>query len=220
MNWSLRWEGIEKWSIWKGLLKRMQIEHSYASTYIENVQITDIGRSVNTQSISSGFAPLFGVNASFDEKIFKGILTAKLKVSKTNTYSATAASGAIISMQNTTDLTAEASYVMKGFSFPLFGISLQNDLEFSFLFTYKDNITSTYDVLDRGSFTGKNEDGRTLTGNTQIILEPRARYNLSKVITASFFIRYEGTFNEGAAQPGYHTIQVGLDIMMNISGGR
>ena len=220
MNWSLRWEGIEKWSVWKGVIKRLQIEHTYNSNYVENIQITDIGRSVNTQSISSGFAPLFGLNASFDEKIFRGILTAKIKLSKISTYSATAAAGAIISMQNTTDITAEASYVMKGFSFPLFGINLQNDFEVSLLCTYKDNITSTYDVLDRGSFTGKNKDGRTLTGNTQIIIEPRARYNLSKTINASFFIRYEGTFNEGAAQPGYHTMQVGLDIMMNISGGR
>jgi hypothetical protein len=40
------------------------------------------------------------------------------------------------------------------------------------------------------------------------------------MFTASFFIRYEGTFNEGASNPGFHTTQVALDIMMNISGGR
>jgi cell surface protein SprA len=220
INWSFRWEGIEKWAIWNGLIKHMQIEHAYTSTYVENAQVTDIGRSLGTQTINSGFSPLFGVSASFDEKIFKGILKASVKWSQTTAYSATAASGAIISMQNTTDITATASYVMKGFEFPLFGISLKNDFEVSFLFTYKDNNTGTYDVLDRGSFTGENVDGRTLTGNTQIIIEPRARYNISQIITASFFIRYEGTFNEGAAQPGYHTLQIGLDIMLNISGGR
>jgi cell surface protein SprA len=151
----------------------------------------------------------------------KGVLTASLKWSETSNYSATTASGAIISLQRTTDITAQASYIMKGFTMPIFGFNTKNDFELSFLFTFKKNNTGTFDVLDPNSYSGKNETGgRTLTGNKQIIIEPRARYNISQIITASFFIRYEGTFNEGAANPGFHNIQVGLDIMMNISGGR
>ncbi len=220
INWGLRWEGLEKWGIWNDLVKRMSVEHAYNSMYVETAQITDNGRSVTNQTVNYGFAPLFGVSASFDEKIMKGVLTASLKWSETTAYSATTASGAIVSVQHTTDITAQASYVLKGFSFPLFGINLKNDLEFSFIFTYKDNNTGTYDVLDRGSFTGDNANGRTLTGNTQFVVEPRARYNISQLVTAAFFMRYEGTFNEGAANPGYHTIRVGLDIVLNISGGR
>jgi hypothetical protein len=104
---------------------------------------------------------------------------------------------------------------------PFFGFNLKNDLELSFLFTYKKNNTGTFDVLDPKSYSGDNTaGGRTLTGNTQIIVEPRARYQISQIITASLFFRYEGTFNEGAANPGYHNTQIGLDIMINISGGR
>ncbi|MFN3306867.1 MAG: hypothetical protein ACK42Z_06740, partial [Candidatus Kapaibacteriota bacterium] len=60
----------------------------------------------------------------------------------------------------------------------------------------------------------------TLDGNTQIIIEPRARYSLSQRLSASFFMRYEGTFTEGASSPGFSNFQVGLDIRLSISGGR
>ena len=221
VNWGIRWEGIEKWKIWNDAVRRMTVEHIYTSTYTEIAQITDMGRIVQTQSLNYGFSPLFGVTASFDEKLLKGVLTSSIKWSETSTYSATAASGAIISLQRTTDITAMASYVMKGVSFPFLGFNLKNDFELSFLFTFKKNKTGTFDVLDERSFSGSNAvEGRTLTGNTQIIVEPRARYNINQMFTASFFIRYEGTFNEGASNPGFHTTQVALDIMMNISGGR
>jgi len=98
---------------------------------------------------------------------------------------------------------------------------LKNDFELSFLGTYKDNQNTTYDILDPTSYEGGNtNNGWTLNGNTQIILEPRARYSLSNIVTASLFVRYEGTFTAGAAQPGYYTTQFGLDIRIAISGGR
>ena len=221
VNWTFKWDGLEKFPLWRDLVKRMTIEHNYTSTYIEIGQTTDLGRIIQTQSMQSGFNPLFGVSASFDEKILKGILTASIKWSETSNYSATTASGAIISLQRTTDITANASYVMKQFSIPFLGFDLKNDLELAFLFTFKKNNTGTFDVLDEKSYSGNNAtDGRSLTGNTQIILEPSARYVISQMFTARFFFRYEGTFNQGAANPGFHNTQVGLDIAINISGGR
>ena len=221
VNWNIRWEGIEKWKIWNNTVRRMTIEHNYISTYTEVAQITDMGRIVQTQSLNYGFSPLFGLSASFDEKLLRGVFQSSIKWSETSTYSATTASGAIISLQRTTDITATASYVMKGITIPFLGFNIKNDLEFSFLFTFKKNKTGTFDVLDDKSFSGSNAvNGRTLTGNTQIIVEPRARYNINQMFSASFYIRYEGTFNEGASNPGFHTTQVALDIMMNISGGR
>ena len=221
VNWTFKWEGLEKFPLWSDYVRRMNIEHNYTSTYVEVGQTTDLGRVVQTQSMQSGFSPLFGVSASFDEKIMKGILTASIKWSETSNYSATTASGAIISLQRTTDITANASYVMKQFSIPFLGFNLKNDFEIAFLFTFKKNNTGTFDVLDTKSYSGDNAaGGRTLTGNTQIILEPSARYVISQMFTARLFFRYEGTFNEGAANPGYHNTQIGLDISINISGGR
>ncbi len=219
-NWGIRWEGLEKWALWKSLIKRMTVDHAYMSTYQENVNITDRGRAIQNQVVQYGFSPLIGVNATFDDKKLDGTLTATLRWSTTTSYQLNTAARSVISNQNTNEITAQASYLMRGFEFPLFGIKLKNDLEYSFLFTYKANKTGTYDVLDKSSYQGQNKDGRTLTGNTQIIIEPRARYSISNRLTASAFFRYEGTFNEGAAQPGYHTTQVGVDLKINIAGGR
>ncbi len=220
LNWGIRWDGLEKYKFWRDYVKKVTVDHVYTSTYQENVQVTNQGRAVQNQIVQYGFNPVIGVTANFDDEVFDGTLTANVRWSSTTSYQLNAASRSTISKQNTNEITMQASYTMRGFEFPLFGINLKNDLEYSFLFTFKDNNQGTFDVLDRSSFTGRNKDGRTLTGNKQIIVEPRARYSMSNRVTASFFVRYEGTFNEGAAQPGFHTTQVGLDIRISLAGGR
>lgn len=220
-NWVIRWEGLEKFWLWKDYIKRMTFDHSYISTYQENTQITDNGKNVLSQTVQYGFQPLVGLNATFDDKKFDGTLTATLRWSSTKSYSVNNASRSIVTAQSTDEITAQASYVMRGFDFPLFGINLKNDFELSFLFTYKHNGRDTYDVTEpSGTYTGDQSQGRVLDGNTQIIVEPRARYSLSNRVTASAFVRYDGTFTEGAAQPGFHTIQVGFDFRLSLAGGR
>ena len=219
-NWVLRWEGLEEYPFIKDYVKRMTFEHSYVSTYQENAQITDKGRNVQNQVVQYGFQPLLGLTASFDEEKMGGTLTATLRWSNNKSFNLTSSNRSTISSQTTNEITAQASYTQEGFSFPLFGINLENDLEYSFLFTYKGNNRATYNVLDPETYEGENNEGTTLDGNTQIIVEPRIRYQMSNIVTASLFVRYEGTFTEGAAQPGYHTTQFGLDIRMSISGGR
>jgi len=152
---------------------------------------------------------------SFDEKELNGLLTATLKYNSTSQYQLSSSNRSTITRQATDEIQAQASYTLKGFEFPLFDLILKNDIEFSFTGSFKKNRRSTYDVLD---YAGEN--GRTLDGNTQITLEPRVRYSMSNRITASFFIRYEGTYTEGASTPGYNTVQTGLDIRISIAGGR
>jgi cell surface protein SprA len=221
LNWTFRWEGIEKWNMFKKLLKRLTLEHNYQSTYQESIQITDLGKFIQNQTVQYGFQPLIGLTASFDEKKLDGALTATVRYSTQKSYMVNTTSRSVIAAQSTNDFTTQWTYTMRGFDFPLFGIKLKNDLELSFLGTYKSNQNTTYDILNPTSFQGGNKnDGWTLNGNTQIIIEPRARYTLSNIISAALFVRYEGTFTEGAAQPGYHTTQFGLDIRIAISGGR
>ncbi|MFW6276605.1 MAG: hypothetical protein ACOC2K_02890, partial [Bacteroidota bacterium] len=218
INWAIRWEGLEEWELWQGLIKRMSVEHSYVSTYQENVEITDDGRSVQSQMAQYGFQPFVGVTATFDDDKLDGNLTANFRIATQSSFTLNSAARSTISRQSTTEITGQAAYTMKGFEFPLFGLILENDFELSFMATYKNNDRATYDLLNRDTFN--NNEGQTLDGNTQIILEPRARYSMSNRVTASFFVRYEGTFTEGAAQPGFHTTQVGLDIRISIAGGR
>ncbi|MBX3045241.1 MAG: cell surface protein SprA [Candidatus Kapabacteria bacterium] len=221
VNWSIRWEGLEKFALWKNLITRMSVDHQYVSTYQENAQITDNGRAVLTQTVQYGFQPFIGVNVAFDEDMLDGILTATLRWSNTKSYNINNAARASVNSQLTNEITAQASYTMRGFEFPIFGINLKNDLEYSFLLTYKRNKRHTFDITrPSDTYAGDNSEGETLDGNTQIIVEPRARYSLSSRLTASFFVRYEGTFTEGAAQPGFHTTQVGFDLRISIAGGR
>jgi len=221
INWAIRWEGLEKFALWKDYVNRMTLDHQYTSTYQENAQLTDNGKAVQAQTVQYGFQPFIGINASFDEEKFDGLLTATLRWSYTKSFQVNSAARATINSQSTNEITAQASYTMRGFEFPIFGINLKNDFELSFLFTYKGNSRSTYDITkDPNSYGGDKAEGETLDGNTQIIVEPRARYSLSSRLTASFFVRYEGTFTEGAARPGFHTVQVGFDLRLSIAGGR
>lgn len=221
INWAIRWEGLEKFALWKDYVNRMTFDHQYTSTYQENVQITDNGRSLQTQMVQYGFQPLIGLNASFDEEKFDGLLTATLRWSYTNSFQINSAAPSIVNSNSTSEITTQGSYTMRGFEFPLFGINLKNDFELSFLFTYKYNGRSTYDITaNPTNYTGDKKTGEVLDGNTQLIVEPRARYSLSSRLTASFFVRYEGTFTEGAAKPGFHTYQVGFDVRLSVSGGR
>ncbi|MGA2296472.1 MAG: cell surface protein SprA [FCB group bacterium] len=215
LNWSIRWDGIEKWGIWNGLLKNATIEHVYSSKYNEIAQVNDLGRDIQNQQVQVGFQPLIGINVGYNEDKLKGILTTTLRLNTTTTYQLSSASGATIAKQTSTEIQAQGNYTMKGFEFPLLGLTLKNDVEGIFFFSYKSNKSATYDVLNFDS-----ESGRQLNGSTTITLEPRIRYTMSNRVKASFFVRYEGTTNEGAAAPGFSTTQVGLDISISIAGGR
>lgn len=216
VNWAFRWEGLEKWELLKPIApKRILIEHIYTSKYQENVLINDNGRAIQGQSVQYGFQPFVGISVSFDEKKYKGIFTASLRYNTTTTFQINSTARSTITRQTTDEVQAQASYTLRGFEFPLFNLILRNDLEFSFLGSYRRNKRATYDILN---YTG--EKGRTLDGNTQIIIEPRARYSISQRLSASFFMRYEGTLTEGASSPGFSNFQVGLDIRLSISGGR
>ena len=220
VNWAFRWEGIEKWTLWDGFAKRVSLEHTYQSNYQEAAQITDNGRTVQSQQIQFGFMPLIGVTMGFDEKKVGGNLTASLRFNSTTGYQLISSNRSSIQRQATEEISLNASYMMKGWEFPFLGFNLKNDLEFSVLFSYKSNDRNTYDILQDETFEGPDNEGQTLDGNKQITFEPRARYSLSQRLTASFFIRYEKTITAGAANPGFSTTQIGLDIRLNFAGGR
>ncbi len=219
VNWALRWEGIEDWGIWGGIAKRVSLEHAYQSQYQENAQITDNGRTVQGQQVQFGFQPLVGLTMGFDENALNGVLTASFRWNSQTSYQLMSSNRSTITRQSSEEISVQASYTMKSFDFPLLGFTFKNDFEVSWMTSFKMNKRATYDILDESSYED-NEEGRTLDGNTQLTIEPRATYSISDRVRASFFFRYEGTFTEGAAQPGFSTYQVGLDIRISIAGGR
>ncbi|MBK7577500.1 MAG: cell surface protein SprA [Ignavibacteria bacterium] len=215
INWTLRWDGIEKIAPFRGIAQRIFLEHAYQSTYTENARINDNGRVIEVQQIKSGFTPLIGLNLSFDERRLNGLLTATGRYSVTTTHGLNASARSVISRETSHEIQIQASYLRRGVSLKILGLDLQNDMEFTFNTQIRRNLRAQYDVTDF-----KGADGSLVDGTTQIIIEPRARYTISNRVTASAFFRYEGNFSEGAANPGFSTTQVGLDIRLSISGGR
>lgn len=215
LNWTLRWDGIEKLPFLKGLAQRVYLEHGYQSLYSENARVNDNGRIIEIQQVKSGFQPLIGLNVSFDEKALKGVLTATARYNVSTTHGLNGAARGTISQENTDELQIQASYLRRGVALTFLGFNLENDLEFSFLTQYRKNRRAQFAVLD---YAGP--DGATVDGTTQITIEPRARYTISNRVTASLFVRYQGNFSEGATTPGFSTTQVGADIRLSISGGR
>ena len=214
LNWTIRWDGIEKFAFFKGLAQRVFLEHAYQSSYTENARINDNGRFIEVQQVKTGFTPLVGLNLSFDERKLDGVLTATARYSVTNTHGFNASARAVISEETSHELQIQASYLRRNVPLKILGMDLNNDLELTFNTQVRRNRRGQYDVLNF------KPGGAVVDGTTQIIIEPRARYTMSQRVTASAFFKYEGNFSEGAANPGFSTTQVGLDIRLSISGGR
>ncbi|MBL7999569.1 MAG: cell surface protein SprA, partial [Candidatus Kapabacteria bacterium] len=217
LNWTLRWEGIEKYWFFGSVAQRVSFEHTYQSTYTENARVNDNGRTVDAQTVQMAFQPLLGLNFTFDEKKVKGTLTGSLRYNTRTNY-ALAVAARTMSQEVQNEFQLNASYVIRGFTFPLFGFELKNDVEFSLNTQYRKSSRNTFALSEAAQGAGGN--GGELNGQTNITIEPRARYTLSNRVTASAFYRYVGTFSTGAANPGFSTTEVGLEFRLAISGGR
>lgn len=215
LNWTLRWDGIDKIWPFSGVAQRVFLEHSYQSTYRENARMNDNGRIIDVQEVRRGFQPLIGLNMSFDEQKVKGVLTANLRYSVTSAYSISAAARNTVQLEDTHEFQLQASYLRRGMSLKFLGMDLNNDMEFTFLAQVRQNKQSRYEIDEFPAL-----QGRVVNGTTQITIEPRARYTISTRVTASAFVRYEGNFSEGATNPGFSSTQVGVDVRLSISGGR
>ncbi len=215
LNWTLRWDGIEKIGPFREIAQRIFLEHGYQSTYKESATINDNGRVVDIQEVRTGFQPLIGVNLSFDERKLDGLLTATARYSVTEAHSLATGARGTIQKENTHEIQIQASYLRRGMNLRFLGLELKNDLEFTFLTQIRSSKQGRYEVDEYPAI-----QDRTVNGTTQITIEPRARYTISNRVTASAFFRYEGNFSEGAATPGYSSTQVGVDIRLSISGGR
>ncbi|MFN4770389.1 MAG: cell surface protein SprA [Candidatus Kapaibacterium sp.] len=216
VNWSLRWEGIEK-LIFVGSAQRITFEHTYQSTYTEGARRDDNGRVVDAQTVQMAFQPLVGMTMTFDEKKVKGTLTSSLRYNMRTNY-ALAAAARTLSQENQHEFQMSASYAVRGFAFPILGIDLQNDVEFSFNATYRRSNRATF-ALSRQD-TSQAQGGSELDGSTMIMIEPRARYTVSNRLTATAFLKYTGNFTSGAANPGFSTTEAGVEVRLAISGGR
>ena len=209
-NWRINWKGLEKFSFLKGFARSISMNHAYTSSYSEGWKVnTDGERQVQTQRINYGFTPLAGVNITFDD-VWGGDLTGSVKYSTKTSYDL-GITTKNITESFTRDINFTASFSKSGFSLPLFGLDLKNDIEMSLSYTSAQNSTVIFE-MDNFSENGEPQDGTTRT-----IIEPRIKYTLSSKVTLSLFYKRTSVEPEGASRiPATTTNEAGLDVHISI----
>lgn len=214
-NWTLRWDGVEKLIGIKSFVERMSLEHGYTSSFRRDFRIyPGQGEQTDAERMTYGFSPLAGINMTFKD-FLKGSLSGTIRLNSTNSYDLNlAASQANIVETASREISLSFTYSRRGFSFPLFGVNLSNDIEVSMTFSQTKNSRRRYDA----ALLSSQPDGTPLEGSTRTQLEPRIRYVLSSRVTAALFYRLTKTEpDEGAALIfGTTTNEAGVDIHISI----
>ncbi|MBM4168924.1 MAG: cell surface protein SprA [Ignavibacteria bacterium] len=211
-NWSIRWDGLEKLPLLGSIAQRVSFDHTYNSTYKRRWKLTPgTGEVTESQQVVYGFAPLVGLTFTFHE-LGKGNLGASFRLSTTTSYDLTPAAQNIVEM-NTTDISVSANYNRRGFEIPFFGLSLSNDLDMSFTYSYSQNSRRIYDM--KRDFK---KEGEPLEGFSRTTMEPRIRYILSSRVTASIYYKFtKFKPDEGGSRiPGSTINEGGLDVRVAI----
>jgi cell surface protein SprA len=210
-NWSFRWDGLEKYSIFKSWTKRVSIEHIYSSEYTEGWRIDASGAQITqSQKVTYGFSPLLGINITFNQ-LWNGDLSGNIKYGTRTGYDLGVTTNNITESFSR-DIGISASYSKKGFEIPLFGLSLKNDIEISFSYTSSTNSVVIYDLGDKFTEAGTPQDGTLRT-----TLEPRIKYTISSKVTLSVFYKRTATTPQGAARiTPTTTNEAGLDVHIAI----
>ena len=212
-NWSLRWEGMEKIAGLSNYVERMSLEHSYASSFKRDYRgIPDGGERTDVERVTNGFSPLLGINTTFKE-LLKGNLSGNIRYNTTTTYDLNLSAANIVETF-AQEISLSFTYTRRGFSFPLFGVNLNNDIDLTMTYSRTKNSRKTHNPAELSS----NQEGIPLEGNTRTVLEPRVRYALSSRVTAALFYRYTKIAPDegGSLIPGTSTNEAGLDIHISI----
>jgi cell surface protein SprA len=219
-NWSIRWSGLEKYSLFNSFASSVSIGHSYSSNFKRRWKLTPVKDQISgenimsevteSQSITFGFTPLIEFNIGF-KQLMKGNLNAAFRYGTSTSYDLSP------SLQNVTegsnsDYSITASYSRQGFEIPFFGLSLSNDIDINFNYTYSRNTRRLYDFKDF------REEGTPMEGSKRTTMEPRLRYTLSARVNASLYYRYTKLSpDEGGSKiPGSTINEGGLDIRVAI----
>ncbi|MCU0454084.1 MAG: cell surface protein SprA [Bacteroidetes bacterium] len=211
-NWSFRWDGLEKFVLFKSWASKVNVDHVYQSNFRRRWRLSPDGQEVaDGQTIMYAFAPLAGVNINFKE-VLKGNLSAQFRYGTTTSFDLTP-SVLSISESSTEDISVSASYSRQGFEFPLFGLSLSNDLMTTLSYTYSRNGRKLYNLKENFK-----PEGQPLDGSNRTTIEPRIRYILSARVTASLYYRYSKVAPDagGSKITGNTINEGGLDVQISI----
>jgi len=182
-SWNLSLTGIEKFEMFTNIAQSVTLESGYSSEYRKVLTYDGIrAEYISAQALTSGFTPLIGVNFTF-KQLSGGNLTASFKLSNTDNI-IMEPNNAKLTNTSTSDIAINASFTKSGFSLPLFGLSLENNLTISFSYTRTKNDPQVYSFLS-GFWESNSQNGSTST-----TLNPSIQYNLSRSVTMQLFYKY------------------------------
>ncbi len=235
-NYALRWNGLDQLPFLKGILRSGSLESKYQGRYSATERLEAGVKTLDQQSITSSFEPLIGITAQFDDKFVEGVMSGNFRWGTKSSFGIAQSQQGIVQSEVSNDITMQITYTRRGFELPkigglnllkLIGIDFEfkNDIEFGLQATYRTMNRTSVNVLAADTTAGSKEvikPGaiRRIDGTTNILFEPSMRYTISKQVTARLFFRYEANLTEGAVAPGSSTTVVGVDLRLNLSGGR
>lgn len=220
VNWTLRWNNLEKLPFLAKYVRTASLEHRYVSNYATSERQTGNLIVTDGTQIDVGFQPLIGINAQFDEGTVGGALSGSARYATRSSYRLTIADQANIARETSDDFTMQASYTRRNFKLTLFGMDFENDIEFAMQATYRRTLQSLVNLRQINTTSPDAGTGQKLDGRTSVTIEPSARYTFSNRVAARAFFRYERQVSEGAAAPGSTIVQFGVDIRITLAGGR
>jgi len=142
--------------------------------------------------------------------LWDGVLVSSIKYSTRSSFDLGVSTRNIIESFSK-DIGLTAGYSKSGFELPLFGVSLKNDIEFSFSYTNSRNSSIIYDMTD---FI---EEGTPQDGTTRVTIEPRVKYTISSRVQLAIFYTRTTITPEGASRiPSSTSNQAGLDVHISI----
>jgi cell surface protein SprA len=214
VNWTIRWDGLEKIPLFANFATRVSLDHAYTSGFSRSYQNSPNsgGERTDAERVNYSFSPLLGVNLTFKE-LLKGNFGANIRYNTTTGYDLSAASRNLVESLRK-EVSVTASYTRKGFEIPFFGLSLNNDIDISLSYSLSSDSRTTFDVAKLDVAV----EGTPLEGSTRTVLEPRIKYILSSRVTASLYYRHTKVEpdNAGSRIPGITTNEAGLDLHIAI----
>jgi len=187
-NWNITISGLERFPLFEEFATSITLENNFTSEFKESFSLSTNNIEIPSgQTMTQSFNPLIGINITFKE-LFGGSLTGSIRYNKSKTNELRPTSN-LIQTSDVYDWSANLNYAKAGFEVPFFGISLKNDIAFTF--TISKNVTNPVDYR----FIAGSTQPEKLPGNGSSVLtiNPSIQYSISSRVQMQIFYKYMRT---------------------------
>lgn len=228
-NWRITYNGLGRMKIFEKVFKNVNLTHGYNSNFTLSGYITDLdyeGDGYLSPSvidplsnnynpafaipqivISESFSPLIGIDITWANDI-----TTRFDYKKQRSLSMSMIDYRL-SETNTTEMTFSFGYRLKGLTLP-FKIrgkkkSLNNDINFNFEFSYRDNVTTNY-ILDQ-------DISQPTQGMKTIRVSPSIDYVINKRLNIRLFFDRNRTIPATSASYPITNTKAGITLRFSLT---